>query len=113
MPNPWMAVDDLIRELGAIRRVAPEVSADKHVMAAVERAITEAAQAIDFTIDGPTNPDRLLAARDALGVAEEMILALNSEFARGLRVRIRSEALRARASALIEEARALTPARKD
>src|SRR5436190_1554859 len=98
MANPWTAVDGLIRELGSIRRIAPALAADKHVKAAVDRAIMDAARAIDLTIDGPSNPDRLLAARDALGVAEEMILALDRDLARALRSRTRSETLRARAS---------------
>ena len=105
MPNPWIAVDDLLRELGSIRRTAPEVAADIHAKAALERAIRDAAEAIDFTIDAPTDGARLLAARDALGVAEELILALGVQYARTLRARNRSEALRARAASLLAEAR--------
>ena len=105
MPNPWIAVDDLLRELGAIRRVAGEVVADQHATAALERAIQDAAQAIDFTIDAPADGARLLAAREALGVAEEVILALGVQYARALRARNRSAALRARAADLLATAR--------
>jgi hypothetical protein len=105
MPNPWTAVDDLLHELGSIRRIAPEVQADQYVTAALERAIGDAAQAIDFTIDAPTDAARLLAARDALGVAEELILALDAQFARALRARTRSIELRSRAADLLFKAR--------
>ena len=108
MPNPWIAVDDLLRELGSIRRIAPEVAADTYAKAAVERAIQDAAQAIDFTIEAPADGARLLAARDALGVAEELILALDAQFARALRARDRSAALRARAASLLADARSST-----
>jgi hypothetical protein len=105
MPNPWTAVDDLLHELGSIRRVMPEIRADVQAQAALECAIRDAAQAVDFTIDAPTDPARLLAARDALGIAEELILALDVQFARALRVRVRGAALRARAAELLGQAR--------
>ena len=105
MPNPWIAVDDLLRELGSIRRIAPEVAADTHAKLALEGAIQDAAQAIDFTIDAPTDNARLTAARDALGVAEEVILALGAQYARALQARNRSAALRARAADLLASAR--------
>jgi hypothetical protein len=98
MPNPWAAVDDLMRELGSIRRAAIEVEPT----AAIERAIKEAAEAVELTIDAPTSPQKLMAARDALGVAEEVILALDADVGRSLRVRSRAQALRARAAELIE-----------
>jgi hypothetical protein len=104
-----IAVDDLISELGSIRNVATGLRVSADVRTAVDQAIAEAADAVNLTIDGPTNPNRLLAARDALGVVEEMILALDAQFARGLRARVRSEALRARAVKLIERARMFPP----
>ena len=75
MPNPWAAVDDLMRELGSIRQAAIEVAPSVEATAAIERAIKEAAEAVELTIDAPTSPQKLMAARDALGVAEEVILA--------------------------------------
>ena len=48
------------------------------------------------------------AARDALGICEEMMLALDVQVARGLRARKRGEALRGRALELLEKARSLT-----
>jgi hypothetical protein len=79
MPNPWAAVDDLMRELGSIRRAAIEIEPSVEATAAIERAIKEAAEAVELTIDAPTSPQKLMAARDALGVAEEVILALDAE----------------------------------
>jgi hypothetical protein len=108
MTTAWTAVDRLIRDLGAIRRVAPQVSVDDHTRAALDEAITAAAEAIDFTIDAPANPDRLLVARDALGLCAEIVLALDSH-ARGLPTFHRETTLRARALKLIEAARALPP----
>jgi hypothetical protein len=50
MSSTWTAVDGLIRELGAIRRVAPQFSV--HERLALDRAIVEAAQAIGFSGSG-------------------------------------------------------------
>ena len=113
MSSTWTAVDGLIRELGAIRRVAPKVSIHEHSRLALDQAILEAAQAIDFTIDAPGSSQRLTAARDALGICEEMVLALNAPAARSLGARRRGDALRGRALELLEKARSLTtdPAR--
>ena len=108
MSSSWTAVDGLIRELGAIRRVAPQVPAHSYSRLALDQAILEAAQAIDFTIDAPTSSKRLTAARDALGICEEMMLALDVQVARSLRGRKRGEALRGRALELLEKARSLT-----
>jgi hypothetical protein len=106
--SSWTAVDGLIRELGAIRRVAPQVSDHAYSRQALDQAILEAAQAIDFTIDAPTSSQRLTAARDALGICAEMMLALNVQAARSLRARRHGEALRGRALELLEKARSLT-----
>jgi hypothetical protein len=108
MSSTWKAVDGLIRELGAIRRVAPRVSVHQHSRLALDQAILEAAQAIDFTIDAPGSAQRLTAARDALGICAEMVLALDVQAARGLRARRRGEAVRGRALERLEKARSLT-----
>jgi len=108
MSSTWKAVDGLIRELGAIRRVAPRVSVHQHSRQALDQAILEAAEAIDFTIDAPGSSQRLTAARDALGICAEMMLALNVQGARSLRARKRGDELRGRALELLEQARSLT-----
>ena len=111
MPGTWTEVDHLIRALAAVRRVAPQLSLDGDVRAALDHAIVAAAEAIDFAIDAPANPDRLLVARDALGVCAEMVLALDSQRGRALRSRNRDAALRERAVELIEAAQAPSPGR--
>ena len=111
MPNTWTVVDGLIRELGAIRRVAPRVSAYEHSRAALDHAIREAAEAIDSTIDAPQSHERLTAARNALGVCEEMIIALDVQISRGLRARHGGDALRTIAWGLLAGARAAAPQR--
>jgi hypothetical protein len=88
--------------------VAPRASVHEHSRLALDQAILEAAQAIDFTIDAPTSSQRLTAARDALGICAEMMLALDVQLARGLRARRRGAALRGRALDLLEKARSLT-----
>jgi hypothetical protein len=90
----WTVVDGLIQELGAIRRVAPRVAAYEHTRAALDHAIRDAAEAIDSTIDAPQSLERLTAARNALGVCEEMILVLDVQISRRLRTRHRGDALR-------------------
>jgi hypothetical protein len=39
----------------------------------LDRAVADAAEAVDSTIDGPAHPDRLLAARDALATAHSLV----------------------------------------
>jgi hypothetical protein len=111
MSSEWAAVDDLMRELGSVRQAAGEMRASGVAKAAIERAISEAAEAVTRTVDGPRNPEKLMAARDALGVAEEVILALDAEIGRSLRVRARAEGLRTRATDLIRQAGQIAPAR--
>ena len=102
--SDWAAVDDLIRELGSVRNAADKVRASGAAKAALDAAIHDAALAISNTVGAPRDPARLMAARDAIGVAEEVIIALNAEMARSLRARSRSEALRARAQELLQRA---------
>lgn len=104
MGNDWAAVDDLMRELGSVRRAATLLRAEDVAQAAVDRAIAEAAEAVNQTIESPQNAARLTAARDAIGVAEEVILALDREIGRSLRVRARAQALCDRAARLIDQA---------
>jgi hypothetical protein len=107
--SEWAAVDDLMRELGSVRHAAGLLRVKGGVNVVVEQAILDAAEAVDNTIEGPTNPQRLMAARDALGIAEEVVLALDAEIGRSLRVRARAEALRARAAVLIAQGPKLSP----
>lgn len=112
MGNEWAAVDDLMRELGSVRQAANLIHAESAAEAALGRAIEEAAEAVNQTIDAPRNPARLMAARDAIGVAEEVILALDREIGRSLRVRTRGQALCDRAASLIAQATQATRIRE-
>jgi hypothetical protein len=103
MPSPWVAVDDLMRELGSVRHAALSLHPAGVAKAAIENAIRQAADAIDSTIDRPTNVEKLMVARDAVGVAGEVIRLLDAEIGRSLRIRANAEALRARAAQLIRE----------
>jgi hypothetical protein len=105
--SEWTAIDDLIRDLGAVRRAATEIHASTLAHNAIERAIVEAAEAVDRTIDAPRDGTLLTAAREAVGVATEVILALDAEVGHSLRVRKGAQALRGRAAELIREARGL------
>ncbi|HET6900090.1 MAG TPA: hypothetical protein VFK70_17185 [Vicinamibacteria bacterium] len=113
MHTPWTAVDGLIRELGAIRSIAPQFSVYDHSRTALDHAMREAAEAIDLTIDAPESLERLAAARDALGVCEEMIIVLDVRISRRLRVRHRGDALRTRALHLLDSARDVASDRVD
>jgi len=113
--SDWATVDDLMRDLGAVRRAARDVraaaSARDIAQCAIEAAILDAAAAVDRTIDAPGNAAAVIAAREAIGVAEEVIRALDAEVGRSLKVRARAEALRARASELIQQARGAAPSK--
>jgi hypothetical protein len=104
MTRNWAAVEDLMRDLGSVRRAADSLRADDAARLAMERAITEAAEAVDRTIDAPKNDDRLSTARRAIGVAVEVVLALDEEIGRSLRIRSRAEALSDQAALLIQRA---------
>ena len=73
MPEKWADIDALMRRLRAIRAAADDVRAADADRADIERAITEAAQAIDGMIDTPQDAKAIAAARSSLFVVEEMI----------------------------------------
>src|ERR1043165_1080954 len=102
MAADWAAVDELMRELGAVRQAADSLRAEEAARLALDRAILGAAEAVERTIDGPNNHERLSAAREALGVAIEVVLALDKEIGRSLRIRSRAATLSAQAARLLE-----------
>ncbi len=104
MASEWTALDTLIRDLGTLRSAADGVRASATAKAAIETAIREAAQAIDLTIDSPTNRERLAGAREALQVAAEVITALDQEIARSFHLHAKASDLCARARQLIAQA---------
>jgi hypothetical protein len=104
MTRNWAAVEELMRDLGSVRRAADSLRADDAARLAMNRAITEAAEAVDRTIDGPKNDEKLSTARRTIGVAMEVILALDTEIGRSLRIRSRADALSDQAALLIQRA---------
>ena len=104
MARDWGAVDELMRELGAVRHAGDSLRAEEAAHLAIDRAILDAAEAVERTIDGPNSHERLSAAREAIGVAVEVILALDEEIGRSLRIRSRATTLSQQAAALIEKA---------
>jgi len=104
MADEWAAVDALIRDLGSVRNAAAALIADDVARAAMERAIESAASAVNATIDAPRSHDRLTEARAAVGVAVEVISALDREIGRSLAIRSRAQDLSDRAAALIRQA---------
>ena len=104
MSIEWAAVDDLMRELGSVRQAAMSMRVRGVAKAAIDKAIADAAEAVNHTIDRPGSAERRLVARDAIGVAEEVIIALDAAMERSLRIRARAEKLRVRAAELIRQA---------
>jgi hypothetical protein len=102
LASEWAAVDDLMRELGSLRSAADAMRVPRTAHELVERVIADAAEAVNRTIDRPLNPESLMQARDALGVAEEVVLALDREIGRSLRIRSRAAHLRDQAAALVK-----------
>ena len=107
MATDWAEVDDLIRDLGALcaARHAVRVS-DVAASAAIDLAIGEASTAVSLTIDDPRDRAGISRAREAIGVAEQVIWALDAELARSRRLSERSSALREHARTLIAHSRA-------
>ena len=69
----WADLDALMRQLGALRAAADDARATPHDRAAIEKAITQAAQSIDGMIDTPQDAEALAAARSALFAVEELV----------------------------------------
>jgi hypothetical protein len=102
--SDWMAVNELIRELGSVRNAADQMSASENAKTAVDAALHEAALALSLTVDSPRNRDKLTTARDAIGVAAEVIIALDAEIGRSLVARERPAILKERALEFIRRA---------
>jgi hypothetical protein len=109
MPQ-WAQVETLIRELGAVRAAAFGCQASAAAYAAIERAISEATDAVVDTLNAPQDPQRIGRAHEAIEVAADVLAALDEELGRSLRVRARGAELVGRARELVEQARKAQPA---
>jgi hypothetical protein len=69
----WADLDALMRRLGSLRSAANDLRATPQDRAAIEEAITRAAQSIDAMIDTPQDGKSLAAARSALIAVEELV----------------------------------------
>jgi hypothetical protein len=87
-------VDDLVRDLGALRVAADAVRAGVIARTAIEEAIWEATRAIGATIRQPDSPATIALAQDALGRTARLISALHSESARSRRIASAAAGLR-------------------
>ena len=102
--SEWVAVDVLIRDLGATVAAATYVRGDV-ARATADQAIREAAVAVNETISDPRSAKLLDRARTAIQTAQDVIVALDEQVARSHALAKRSVALRGRAFELVEQAR--------
>jgi hypothetical protein len=107
--SAWGAVDQLMRELGALRNDARALSPSvgNSITSEVEWLIAAAAQAVDDTIAGPESEPLLLGACAAIVEARERIRALTATAAHSSKIVGRSvELLRQSARLLYDTIRA-------
>lgn len=87
-------VDDLIRDLGALRVAADAAQADAIARTAIEEAIWEATRAIGATIRQPGSLTILVLAQQAVKRTGDLIASLQSEHARSRRIASTAAGLR-------------------
>src|SRR4051812_40584527 len=104
MSSDWTVVDTLIRELGAVRVAADAAHVNTAAKLAIEQAIREAAEAVAHTFEEPVSRSSVEQARGAIGVALEVISALQGEIERSRRLRGTAAELSGRAKDLVERA---------
>jgi hypothetical protein len=102
--SEWAEVDVLIRDLGAAVAAATYVRGSIS-KATADQAIREASDAVNRTISDPGSRQLLGAARAAIEIAHDVIVALDEEVARAHALSRRSVDLRGRALDLVEQAR--------
>jgi hypothetical protein len=103
MESDWMAVDGLIRDLGAAVAAATYVQGSV-AKAVADQAIREASAAVERMLSAPGEA-ALATARDAVQMAQDVIVALDEEVARSRALVRRAVELNGRALELVEEAR--------
>lgn len=102
MPSEWSRVDTLLRQLGAVRAAANAGRASAGARDVIERAIENAAEAVDLTVDSPRNRKALVRARQAITVAGAAVGLFRSEATRARELCARAEELRRRAAILLD-----------
>jgi hypothetical protein len=103
MQSAWGAVDQLMRELGALRNDARALppSASDSITSEVEWLIAAAAQAVDDTIAGPESEPLLLGACAAIVEARERLAALKATAEYSAKIVSRSVELRRQSARLL------------
>jgi hypothetical protein len=112
MPSHWGMVDRLCRELGTLRddaRGIDHARVEAAVMADVEAALSQAAAALDATIDMPQDSHLFIGACDAVAMVRDRIRMLQVTVERSRTLMDRSAALRAKSAQLLYEARLSDP----
>jgi hypothetical protein len=104
MESEWVAIDVLIRDLGAAVAAATYVHGSA-AKAVADQAIREASVAVNRTISAPGDGALLATARDAIQTAQDVIVALDEEVARSRALVRRAVELSGRARELVEQAR--------
>ena len=102
--SEWVAVDVLIRDLGATVAASMYLRGDV-ARATAEQAIREASAAVNDIISDPRSKTLLETARTAIQTAQDVIAALDEQVARSHDLARRSAALRGRAFELVAQAR--------
>ena len=73
MAKRWSDLDAVMRRVCGLRVAADDARATLADRAAIETAITQAAQSLDDMIETPEEQKALAAARSALMIVEQMI----------------------------------------
>jgi hypothetical protein len=82
MPSAWAVIDGLMREIGAVRADARSLDAREvgaAIAAQIDRAINDAAAALDAAIETPEDDEALTGVCEAIVVARDQIEALRKE----------------------------------
>jgi hypothetical protein len=104
--NHWLKLDDLLRELGAVRVEADDAKrqlTDDAIRERIERVLREAATAVDDTIDQVANWECLISAWEQLVVAHDTIAAIRARTRESGEMIRASVELRKRAESLMRE----------
>jgi hypothetical protein len=97
MPSAWAVIDALMREIGSVRADARALDArdvGAAIAAQIDRAIGDAAAALDSAIETPEDEEALTGVCEAIVVAREQIDSLRHERQRSAAAVARSVELR-------------------
>jgi hypothetical protein len=107
MAAQWANVDTLIHDLGAVRAASFATRAEEAVKVVIEKALSEATDAVRLSFDAPEDPSVITRAHEAIEAAAQVIATLDEELVRSLRVRDRGAELISRAVDLVAQAKTL------